>query len=255
MTASKADLRPVIGDRRPYDQFMDIARNRITTRQFNPDYEVPDEHYELILEAARHAPSGANAQPWHYIIVRDPTVKQEIANYFVEEQRFRAKLKMKFPTPNYAGIAGAPGLIVVVSDFRYVRAFPMLKDDDSDLNKMYIENAERILLQSVAASTMSAHLAAAALGYNVWWITAIGQQKAQDAMRPLLKVPDELSILDIMCFGPPLKEIYKRWKKTPEEIINWDVFNHDNFLSDEDLDKWIKEKRHKVMYKDAAKID
>jgi nitroreductase len=187
--------------------------------------------------------------------VRDPTVKQEIANYFVEEQRFRAKLKMKFPTPNYAGIAGAPGLIVVVSDFRYVRAFPMLKDDDSDLNKMYIENAERILLQSVAASTMSAHLAAAALGYNVWWITAIGQQKAQDAMRPLLKVPDELSILDIMCFGPPLKEIYKRWKKTPEEIINWDVFNQDNFLSDEDLDKWIKEKRHKVMYKDAAKID
>ncbi len=39
---------------------------------------------------------------------------------------------------------------------------------------MYYENAERILLQSVAASTMSAHLAAAALGYNVWWITAIG---------------------------------------------------------------------------------
>ena len=255
MTASKADVRPVIGDRRLYDQFMEIARNRITTRQFNPDYEVPDEHYELILEAARHAPSGANAQPWHYIIVRSPAVKQEIANYFVEEQRFRAKLKMKFPTPNYAGIAGAPGLIVVVSDFRYVRAFPMLKDDDSDLNKMYIENAERILLQSVAASTMSAHLAAAALGYNVWWITAIGQQKAQEAIRPLLNVPDELSILDIMCFGPPLKEPYKRWKKSPEEIIHWDVFDRKNFMSDEELDKWIKEKRHKVMYKDAAKID
>ena len=255
MTASETDTPAVIGDRVLYDQFMEIARNRITTRQFNPDYEVPDEHHELILEAARHAPSGANAQPWHYIVVRDPAVKQEIANYFVEEQRFRASLKMKFPTPNYAGIAGAPGLIVVVSDFRYVRAFPMLKDDDSDLNKMYIENAERILLQSVAASTMSAHLAAAALGYNVWWITAIGQQKAQEAMRPLLKVPDELSILDIMCFGPPLKDIYKRWKKTPEEIINWDVFNSDNFLSDEALDTWIKEKRHKVMYKDAAKID
>ena len=255
MNAANVDTRPVIGDRGLYDQFMEIARNRITTRQFNADFEVPKEHYGLILEAARHAPSGANAQPWHYIVVQDPNVKQEIANYFVEEQRFRAKLKMKFPTPNYAGIAGAPGLIVVVSDFRYVKAFPMLKDDDSDLNKMYIENAERILLQSVAASTMSAHLAAAALGYNVWWITAIGQQKAQEAMRPLLQVPDELSILDIMCFGPPLKEIYKRWKKSPEEIINWGVFNQNNFLSDDELDVWIKEKRHKVMYKDAAKID
>ncbi|NIR60241.1 MAG: hypothetical protein GWO02_12350, partial [Gammaproteobacteria bacterium] len=56
--------------------------------------------------------------------------------------------------------------------------------------------AERILLQSVAAATMSAHLAAAALGYNVWWITAIGQERAQAAMKPLLGVPDELSVLD-----------------------------------------------------------
>lgn len=255
MNAGKVDAGPVIGDRRLYDQFMEIARNRITTRQFNPDFEVPREHYELILEAARHAPSGANAQPWHYIVVRDLDVKQQIADYFVEEQRFRASLKMKFPTPNYAGIAGAPGLIVVVADFRYVKAFPMLKDDDSDLNRMYIENAERILLQSVAASTMSAHLAAAALGYNVWWITAIGQQKAQEAIRPLLMVPDELSILDIMCFGPPLKDIYKRWKRSAEEIIHWEVFNQDNFLSQEEIDAWIKEKRHKVMYKDAAKID
>ena len=164
MNPASTETRPVAGGSDLYDHFMEIARNRITTRQFQPDYEMPDEHYEMVLEAARHAPSGANAQPWHYIVVRDPQVKQEIADYFVEEQRFRASLKMKFPTPNYAGLATAPGFIVVVTDFRYVKAFPMLRDDDSDLNKMYIENAERILLQSVAASTMSAHLAAAALG-------------------------------------------------------------------------------------------
>ena len=255
MSSGDIETRPVIGEQALYDNFMAIARNRITTRQFDPDYNVPKRHYEMILEAARHAPSGANAQPWHYIVIREPKVKQEIADYFVAEQRIRAKLKMKFPTPNYAGLADAPGFIVVVADFRYVKAFPVLKDDDSELNKMYIENAERILLQSVAASTMSAHLAAAALGYNVWWVTAIGQQEAQDAMRPLLNVPDELSILDIMCFGPPLKEPYKRWKKTPEEIIHWDVFDQNNFMTDEELDVWIKKKRHKVMYKDAAKID
>ncbi len=255
MNSASIDSLPAIGERRLYDEFMVIARNRITTRQFDPDYVVPKIHYEMILEAARHAPSGANAQPWHYIVVREPKVKREIADYFVAEQRIRAKLKMKFPTPNYAGLADAPGFIVVVADFRYVKAFPVLKDDDSELNKMYIENAERILLQSVAASTMSAHLAAAALGYNVWWVTAIGQQEAQDAMRPLLNVPDKLSILDIMCFGPPLKEPYKRWKKTPEEIIHWDVFDQSKVMTDEELDTWIKKKRHKVMYKDAAKID
>ena len=37
----------------------------------------------------------------------------------------------------------------------------------ADFDKQYQANAERILLQSVAASTMSAHVAAAALGYQV----------------------------------------------------------------------------------------
>ena len=74
-------------------------------------------------------------------------------------------------------------------------------------------------------------------------------------MRPLLKVPDELSILDIMCVGPPLKDPYKRWTKSPAEITHWDVFDRKNFMTEEELNTWIKEKRHKVMYKDAAKID
>ena len=74
-----------------YRNFMEVARNRVTTRQFRPDYAVPREHYEMILEAARHAPSGANAQPWHYIIVTDPALKRDIADYFVEEQRRRAR--------------------------------------------------------------------------------------------------------------------------------------------------------------------
>ena len=111
MSAIDSEVFPHIGDRTLYDQLMSVARNRITTRQFDPGYVVPDEHYELVLEAARHAPSGANAQPWHYIIVRDPSVKQKIADYFVEEQRFRAKLKMKFPTPNYEGLREAPGAL------------------------------------------------------------------------------------------------------------------------------------------------
>ena len=53
-------------------------------------------------------------------------------------------------------------------------------------------------------------LAAAALGYAVWWVTAIGQEELQDEFKPLLGVPDDLSIIDIMCFGPPLKPSYKR---------------------------------------------
>lgn len=238
-----------------YEALMDVINSRITTREFDASMEIPRKHYEMILDAARNAPSGANVQPWHFIVITKQETKDKITDYFVGEQKRRAKLKMKFPTPNYKGLATAPGFIVVVTDFRWVKAFPVLKDDDSELNKMYIENAERILLQSVAASTMSAHLAAAALGYNVWWITAIGQQEAQEAMKPLLGIPDELSVLDIMCFGPPKKEPYKRWKKELHEIINWDRFDPKHFMSDAAIEEWIKNQRHKVMFRDAKNID
>ena len=127
-------------DRSRYDALMDVVRNRLTTRAFDSSYVMPQEHYEMILEAARHAPSGANAQPWHFIAVTDQRIKNKITGYFREEQVMRAKLKMKFPTPDYRGLASAPGFIVVASDFRWVNAFPVL-NDGSELDKMYRENA------------------------------------------------------------------------------------------------------------------
>jgi nitroreductase len=241
-------------EQKRYTAFMDVVRNRITTRAFAPGLEIPRAEMEQILDAARHSPSGANAQPWHFIVVTRPETKKAIADYFVAEQRARAKLKMKFPTPNYRGLETAPGFVVVVADFRFTRAFPVL-GDGSALDRQYQANAERILLQSVAAATMSAHLAAAALGYNVWWVTAIGQDDAQAAMKPLLAIPDDLAVIDILAFGKPAKPIYKRWKKRLDEIVSWDTFDRGNYRTVEEIDQWIAETRHKVMYRDESKID
>ncbi|MGO9592002.1 MAG: nitroreductase family protein [Candidatus Acidiferrales bacterium] len=236
-----------------YEALMQVVRGRMTNRAFAA-YDVPREHFEMILEAARHAPSGANAQPWHYIVVTDPVVKETIGQCFMDEQQRRAKLHMGFPTPNYSGVKTAPGLIVVAADFRFIRAFPVL-NDGSELDQKYRQNAERILLQSVAASTMSAHLAAAALGYAVWWITAIGQEEIQQKIKPLLGVPEELAVIDIMCFGPPAKPSYKRWKRSLDQILNWGKFNPANYMTTEQIDQWIKETRHKAMYRDESRVD
>jgi 5,6-dimethylbenzimidazole synthase len=251
MTTSSADEIPNLAR---YGQLMDTVRNRLTSRQFKPDVAVPREHIEMVLEAARHAPSGANAQPWHFIVVTRPEVKRQIADYFVDEQRRRAKLKMKFPTPNYNGLATAPGFVVVAADFRFMRAFPVLLDG-SDLDKEYQANAERILLQSVAAATMSAHLAAASLGYQVWWVTAIGQEAAQKALKPLLGIPEDLAVIDIMLFGVPAKPPYKRWKKKMSQIVHWERFDMANYMTIAQIDQWVREERHKVMYRDESKID
>lgn len=60
-----------------YETPMDVARNRLATRAFRPDVLVPREHIEMVLEAERHAPLAANAQPWHYIVVTDASAKKK----------------------------------------------------------------------------------------------------------------------------------------------------------------------------------
>jgi len=57
--------------------FLETVRLRRTVREFSSD-PVPDEAIELAIEAASLAPSGANMQPWKFVVVRDPEIKREI---------------------------------------------------------------------------------------------------------------------------------------------------------------------------------
>jgi nitroreductase len=52
-------------------------RRRRTVRQFS-DRPVPEEVIRHCLEAAGTAPSGANMQPWHFVVVSRPALKHEI---------------------------------------------------------------------------------------------------------------------------------------------------------------------------------
>jgi len=40
---------------------------------------IPDEHLKQILEAGRQAPSAANRQPWHFVVIREAEQKQRVA--------------------------------------------------------------------------------------------------------------------------------------------------------------------------------
>ena len=57
--------------------FLATIRSRRTIREFSPE-PVPDAVIDLAIEAASLAPSGANMQPWKFVVVKDPTLKREI---------------------------------------------------------------------------------------------------------------------------------------------------------------------------------
>jgi iodotyrosine deiodinase len=61
---------------RAADFYLDIRRRR-TVREFS-DRPVPREIIEDCLRAAGTAPSGANMQPWHFVVVTSAEIKRKI---------------------------------------------------------------------------------------------------------------------------------------------------------------------------------
>jgi iodotyrosine deiodinase len=57
--------------------FLTVARGRRTVRAFSPE-PVSSEVVRLAIEAAATAPSGANQQPWTFVVVTNPEVKRRI---------------------------------------------------------------------------------------------------------------------------------------------------------------------------------
>lgn len=80
-------------------------------RRFRPD-PVPDEAIEKILHAATRAPSGGNAQPWTFIVIRDPELKRRIGQLYqeagAEYARTRAAQAPAQPAPDPAGCRVRP---------------------------------------------------------------------------------------------------------------------------------------------------
>lgn len=66
--------------------FREEAERRRTVRAFS-DRPIPAGIVEECLRAAGSAPSGANLQPWHFVVVRDPSAKAAIRAAAEEEER------------------------------------------------------------------------------------------------------------------------------------------------------------------------
>jgi nitroreductase len=96
----------------PITDVFRLFRYQRAVRTFTEE-DVPDDLVNQVLTAAIHGPSGSNTQPWHFIVVREPTVKQAISAVY-EEARAAG------PTPSAGGprqpLAVAPVLIVACVD-------------------------------------------------------------------------------------------------------------------------------------------
>ncbi len=102
--------------------FAEHAHQRRSVRQFSPE-QVPPQVIEHCIEAAAQAPSGANKQPWTFVLVTKPEVKRAIREACEREEaafyagrasrRWLEDLKPLGTSPSKPFLEEAPALIVV----------------------------------------------------------------------------------------------------------------------------------------------
>lgn len=59
--------------------FLDIAKNRYTTKQYNPNEKLSEDIVQQLKEILRLTPSSINSQPWKFTIISDTKIKSELA--------------------------------------------------------------------------------------------------------------------------------------------------------------------------------
>jgi nitroreductase len=106
------------------DLFAVVSRQR-ACREFSAD-AVTDDDLAPLLEAATHAPSAENRQPWEFVIVRDAGARATIGDLTqraweaygrpFSETRLSPALLADVDRGATGGLAGAPVHVVVCAD-------------------------------------------------------------------------------------------------------------------------------------------
>lgn len=177
-------------------------------RRLKPD-PIPEEDLQHILEAAIHAPNGGNAQPWHFIVVTDPGIREQFGTLYKEA--WWAKRKDE-------GISGpediAPGKGSQQSAMR-------LSNEIGQSPVIVLLCATR---QGAGGSIIPAAqnllLAARALGIG-GTITTLHAQVDQQA-RQLFGVPDSAQIVYAIPLGYPKGSFGPTDRKPLAEVVSYD---------------------------------
>ena len=223
------------------DDFLHLVHTRRSIRRFKPD-AVPQETLEKILEASRWAMSGANAQPWEFVVVRDATTRAKLAeSWFEPHKEMYAIEQMRIPelrlTPlrefaTTAAFKDAPLLIVVVGDRRTYQATVL------GANFLVTEGAaDAIFLKNMANATHMLNLAAAAAGLGAMWISIT--RVWADAIKRILDIPDILEVHTMVALGYPAYEPRPASRRQLSDIVHFDKYDTGKYRSAEEIQNFL----------------
>ncbi len=192
-------------------ELLEAIKTRRSTREFTGQ-RIPDEHIEMILDAARYAPSPENLQMWRYIVIReDQEMKDLIAEVSVETAR------EIFGAQPYEATGGR---LWYLPDHARPKEFEDIRDGSLFMYPKYSDTViigfgsesfhdshlpytmELFGSVVVAMGMLQMWLVAHSLGYGCGWMAAaISDNRHKELLCDKLGVPRIWEPIGILCIG------------------------------------------------------
>lgn len=186
--------------------FFDVVLSQRACRSFT-DEPVPADDVTRMIEAATHAPSAENSQPWEFVVVRSPAARaavDELTRRIWEgggrahaEKSVSARLLAEVDGFFGGAYGGAPVLIVVAGDSNAV-----LSPD--------------LLPSSVYPAVQNLLLAAAALGYGSSMTTLATH--APGPLRAAVALAEHMVPMAVIPIGRPARTLGPPRRKPPSDV-------------------------------------
>lgn len=167
-----------------------IFNRRDVRGQFLPD-PVPDDVLSRVLMAAHHAPSVGFMQPWNFVVIRSPEVKQRVHDAFRKANAeatgmFEGERREIYSRLKLEGILESPVNLCITCDRQ--RTGPVV------VGRTHIKTMD---LYSTVCAVQNLWLAARAEGLGVGWVSIFNQAELQDA----LGIPRHITPVAYLCLG------------------------------------------------------
>ena len=152
------------------EAILSVIHSRKSVRSFT-DQQVSDEDLRTILKAGMAAPTGFDARPWQFIVIKDKNTMKEL----------RKELK-------YArGLDGSTAAIVVCGDMSKVR-----------------EEAPEFWITDTSAATENMLLAIEGMGLGAVWCTLYPGEDRMAHARKVLNLPEHIMPMCVIPMGYPV---------------------------------------------------
>ncbi len=168
----------------------DAIYGRRDVRQFRPD-PIPAQVLEKILHAAHHAGSVGFMQPWNFIVIDDPDIKERVARNFSKandeaSKHYSDARQELYSSLKLEGIREAPINICITCDRE--RSGPHV------LGRNSVPDTD---IYSTCCAVQNLWLAARAEGLGVGWVSILSMEK----LKLELGIPPKIIPIAYLCVG------------------------------------------------------